>query len=132
MIAFQETQMAYSECMQCNLCCGGSDGGGGSGSGGGGRGDGGSGGGGRGDGGSGGGGRGGGGSGEGGGYGGGSSGEGGYGSGYWMQYCNLHCVMVVVLFLKQWRIYMQHLQHTQQAGNVGKCMWKLRIGILAE
>ena len=31
---------------------------------------------------------------------GGGSGDGGYGSGDWTQYCNLHWVMVVVLFLK--------------------------------
>ena len=44
-----------------------------------------------------------------GGGGGGGSG-GGDDSGDWMQYCNLHCVMVVVVvfFLKQWRMYGIH------------------------
>ena len=40
--------------------------------------------------------------------GGGSGGDGDSGdSGDWMQYCNLHCmiVVVVVIFLKQWCIY---------------------------
>ena len=38
---------------------------------------------------------------------------GGGGSGDWTQYCNLHCVMVVVVvfFLKQWHIYNTECMH---------------------
>ena len=44
--------------------------------------------------------------------GGGGGGGGGDASGGWTEYGSLHCVMVVVFFLEQWREYMQHLQHT--------------------
>ena len=60
---------------------------------------------------------------------GGGGGGGGDASGGWTEYGNLHCVMVVVFFLEQWCKYMQHLQHTQQAGTVGNMT---RIGTQTE
>ena len=50
--------------------------------------------------------------------GGGGGGSGDDASGDWTQYCNLHCVMVVVVvfFLKQWCIYRMGLECTRYSG----------------